>query len=344
MAAAVVLVCVVGLGVGLAFAGTGGPKHHKDGGAHVTTTTTAHLASRLCPLTGQPARGGVPRRPAIGVKIGNDPASRPQSGLLAADIVYEEMAEGGITRYLAVFQCRQAAVLGPVRSVRWDDWHVLASYGHPILAFSGGIDQWNAMVASLHWLYDANASFYPMANAYHRTLNRVPPWNLYTSTAALWKLDPSDRTPPPPQFSYSAAPHGGTPVASVTIVNFASGENVVWKWDGPAHTWKRFYGSSPDVDASGVQLHATNVLIQIVHTRPGPYAESGTTPDTESITAGSGTAYLLRNGVLERGTWHTPKYGDPMKLLLTNGHTMTLAPGTTWVEMVPTEYAVQFSK
>jgi hypothetical protein len=310
----------------------------------VSSTTLVVKKNRptapVCPLTGTVAPNHkVPQRPALGVKIGNDPASRPQSGLLDADIVFDEMAEGGITRYLAIFQCHEAPVLGPIRSVRWDDWHVLASYGHPILAFSGGIDQWDAAVAAQKWLFDANGSIMPTAAAYYRTSNRVPPWNYYTSTRALWALDHS-HTPPPRQFTYSITPpKGATKAASVTIDNFdtdASGiTNLTWTWSPKLKVWLRSYGGVPDVDASGRQLRATNVVVWIARAIRGPYAESGTTPDVESITEGSGTAYVFRNGLVERGTWSRPSYGDVPEFRFGDGKTMTLNPGNTWVELVP---------
>ncbi|MGH9292760.1 MAG: DUF3048 domain-containing protein [Acidimicrobiales bacterium] len=294
----------------------------------------------ICPLTGQPTTlAKIPQRPALGVKIGNDPASRPQTGLLHADIVYDAMAEGGITRYLAIFQCQQAGAIGPIRSVRWNDWHLLASYGHPILAFSGGIDQWDAVVASESYLFDATASIYPTAAAYYRTANRVPPWNLYTSTRALWALDPN-HSPPPRQFSYSAKlPPGATKASSVTIANFGTAgsgaANLTWTWSPSAGVWLRSYDGVPDVDSSGTQLRAHDVIIEYVRTVQGPYAESGTVPDTESITEGSGTAYILRNGHIEKGTWHCAAYGHLTQYRMANGHVMTLTPGNTWVELVP---------
>src|SRR5579885_2020678 len=71
-----------------------------------------------CPLTGQPTASGVPQRPALAVKVDNYPDARPQSGLDKADIVFEEPVEGGITRLVAVFQCSQASLVGPIRSAR----------------------------------------------------------------------------------------------------------------------------------------------------------------------------------------------------------------------------------
>jgi len=337
---------VVGLivtGIVISMSGSGHKATATTSTTHPTTSSTAttlpHVVSHVCPLTGTPAlRGKVPDRPALGVKIGNDPNSRPQTGLPDADIVYEEMAEGGITRYLAIFQCTVPPAIGPTRSVRWDDWHVLASYGQAILSFSGGIDQWDAAVAQLASegkLFDANGSSYPQANAYYRTTNRVPPWNYYTSGDALWGLD-RNHTPPPRQFSYtSSVPQEAKVAAGATIEYLASGSTVQWKWDAQAKAWMRYLGGVPDVDISGSQLKATNLIIEVVDTQPGPYAESGTVPDVESITEGSGPAWILRNGKVETGTWSCPAYGDLTKFSFSDGKAMTLTPGKTWVELVP---------
>jgi len=105
----IVLVGVV-LAAVMSSGSTKGGTHSSTSTTLKTTTTTrprAVVSSKVCPLTDLPAPGGkAPQRPALAVKIGNDFSSRPQSGLDQADIVYEEMAEGGITRYMAVFQCR----------------------------------------------------------------------------------------------------------------------------------------------------------------------------------------------------------------------------------------------
>jgi hypothetical protein len=343
--AAVIVLGLIGAGIGVL--ASSGPSHKAAAGTTTTSTTGAssttttrgkvHVASHFCPLTGTLApQGKVPRRPALGVKIGNDPSSRPQSGLPDADIVYEEMAEGGITRYLAIFQCHVPPSIGPIRSVRWDDWHVLASYGHPILSFSGGIQPWDDEVASQTYLFDANGSEGSTPRAYFRTSNRVPPWNYYSTGSNLWGLD-SNHTPPPQQFSYSKLPPAGaTPVTGGTVSFFASGSTVQWKWSSLHHAWMRYVGGSPDLDVSGAQLQATNLIIQMVATQPGPYNESGpNSPDVESFTVGSGPVWILRNGTVQEGTWNCAATGDLTKYRFSDGKTMTLAPGNTWVELVP---------
>ena len=106
-----------------------------------TTTTTTAAPAPACPLTGVPApAGSVPQRPAMAVKIDNYPAGRPQSGLDKADIIFEEPVEGGITRFAAVFQCQDSALIGPVRSARNIDIGILGQLGSPLLAHVGGIN------------------------------------------------------------------------------------------------------------------------------------------------------------------------------------------------------------
>ncbi len=328
------------------------------GGVHppstpTTTTTPPPPAAkpRTCPLTGQPAPGGkVPQRPALAVKIGNDPASRPQSGLDQADIVYEEMAEGGITRYMAVFQCQNAPLIGPTRSVRWDDWNILEAYRHSILAYSGGIQPWMTQAASLPWIYNANGSIEPTANAFYRYNSSVlpasqgAPYNYYSSSSQLWGLFHKDSTPPPAIFRFSKAiPAGSAPVASATI-DFSGASDVVWQWSGTTRQWLRFYGTQPDNDPGGHQFHATNIVIQVVKTQPGPYNESyGYSPDVESLTTGTGTVYVLRGGYREKGIWSRPGGADITKFSFPNGRPISLQPGRTWYEVVPNYVPVSFT-
>jgi len=352
-----VSVVVVLVGVVLAAVLSGGSKGAGSGtlpkGSSTTTTPPPPpVKPKICPLTGLLAPGGhVPQRPALAVKIGNDPSSRPQSGLDQADIVYEEQAEGGITRYMAVFQCQSAPLIGPTRSVRWDDWNILQQYGHAVLAYSGGIQPWMNEAASLPWIYNANGSIYPTANAFYRYNSSSPPaslgapYNYYSSTAALWALFPNAKTPPPTLFQFSkTVPAGSTPAASVSIP-FSGASPVIWQWSQTAHRWLRFYDAQADNDPEGHQFQATNIVVQIVKTRAGPYNESyGYSPDVESITTGTGRVYVLRDGHVEKGIWTRRGGGDITKFTFPNGKAITLQPGKSWYEVVPSDVAVSITK
>jgi len=332
--AAVAVALVVGVVVLLTSHSSG---HHP--GAAAQRHHHPVVAASRCPLTDlRPAGGRVPDRPAVAVKIGNEPfGARPQSGLNEADIVYDTPAEGFIMRYIAVFQCSSARAIGPTRSVRWVDWHILEAYtGLPVLAFAGGINPDVGAVQSMRWLEAADLLESPWANASYRTTNRVPPDNLYTSTGALWSLFGHKGSAPKPVFAYSpAVPSGGKAVHQVAI-DFSSGTDAAWTWDPAAGLFLHSYSGSPDIDAlTGTQVSTDNVVIQVVHYRFGPYAESpGSTGDVESQVIGSGKGWVLRSGVEIPVTWHRAAAGDATTFTNAAGHPVDLAPGRTFVEIV----------
>jgi hypothetical protein len=282
----------------------------------------------------------VPRRPAVAVKVGNEPyGARPQSGLNEADIVYDTPAEGFIMRYIAVYQCGSASSIGPTRSIRWVDWHILPPFGQPIIAFAGGIDPDVNTAQHLGWLKAADL-LTTAQQAGVRITSRVPPDNLYTSTAALLALFPHDRTPPLPVFSYSRTISRTARAAAKVEINFSAGTDVAWVWQPSTGTWLHTYvGSTPsnDVDTLNNQpVTTTNVIIQIVSYKFGAYAESpGGTGDVESQTVGSGSGYVLRNGRVIKVTWHRAGLADPTTFTDSRGRPVTLQPGRTWVELLP---------
>ncbi len=331
---AAVVVISAAVGLLLAFAGGSAPQRSASPPGH-----HPKASPRLCPLTDLPApHGHVPRRPALAIKIGNEPqGARPQSGLNEADILFDTPAEGFIMRYVAVYQCNSAASIGPTRSVRWVDWHLMQAFGRPILAFAGGINPDVNTVDHLGWLRPVDLLTAP-PSAWTRISSRVPPDNLYTSTHGLWALYPKDRTPPPPVFSYgSQLPAGARPASSLAI-NFSYGTDVLWRWSaGPGGgVWVHTYSGATDVDAlTHKPVTTTNIVVLIVHYRFGPYQESpGSTGDVESNTIGAGRGYVLRNGKYIAVTWHRAGYADAWRFTDSAGKVVKLAPGRTWVEIV----------
>ncbi len=299
------------------------------------------VASNLCPLTDlPPPRGSVPRRPALLVKVGNEPeGARPQSGLNEADLVYDTPAEGFIMRYVVVYQCNSASSIGPIRSVRWVDYHMIApEFGSPILAFAGGINpNLDAVASDKAWLSGANLLESPADAAGIRITSRVPPDNLYTSTAALYALFKNETTFPSTIFAFSRAPSkNATPATSIGI-NFSAGTDVVWNWDARKEAWLHTYSGTPDVDTlTNQKVSTTNIVVEIVHYQIGPYAESqGGSGDIESELLGSGPGYVLRNGTSVKVTWHRNSQLNGETFTDASGKTVALAPGRTWVEIVP---------
>lgn len=309
-----------------------------------TTTSappTTAASTAVCPLTGaSPAGGAPPARPALAVKIGNDPAARPQSGLGHADIVFEEPIEGDITRLLAVYQCQEAPEVGPVRSTRWIDTRLLAQFGHPAFAFAGGI------IPDVNLVADSsvyNLDLFTHSEASTRITSRYAPENLYTSTAQLWALDPS-KTPPSPIFHYGQPSGPGTPTSEATLL-FSGILNVQWRWDASTSRWVRLYAGVPNVDADGTAVTAANVVIERVTT------SSGTVPEdvngalgVHSHTVGSGQATILRGGDAFNATWSRSSTSVPTQFVGANGQPVNLAPGPTWVELLPVQASLQLTQ
>lgn len=300
-----------------------------------TAPTPAVTTGPECPLTGLPAPGGaVPSRSAMGVKIDNYPTARPQTGLTAADVVFEEPVEGGITRYVAVFQCHGAPSVGPVRSARNIDVGILGQLGQPLLVHVGGIQPViDNIVASP--IKDFELGDY--TTVIQHPSGRYAPYDTYTSPTAVWHMRPTADTPPKPLFAYSRTVPAGSPISSVSIP-FSFYSPVVWSWDAAKGTFLRSYKSTPDTLSNGVQNSATNVVVQFVNITYGPWVENtqgALEVQANLYTNASGTALVFRNGEEIQAQWSRSTLAQATSFTTTSGKPITLEPGTTWVELVP---------
>ena len=313
------------------------PKAKKKAAATTTTTTAP-----VCPLTGAPSPlGAIPQRTAIAAKVDNYQDARPQSGLDKTDIVFEEPVEGGITRYNAIFQCDNADSIGPIRSARQIDISILGQLGNPPLTHVGGINPvlQNIVAAGIPNLDLGN---YPSAITHLST--RYAPYNTYTSTAQLYAIIPpgTQHPPPAPIYSFSTTVPAGTAVTSVHVP-FSSNSDVTWTWAAAQNTWLRFYdGTTPDKNADGVQNQAANVIIQTVHVTYGPWLENSEGGlEVQAVLSGtSGPAIVFRNGIEVNGTWSRDAASSPTVFKDANGTVIQMAPGRSWVELVPDTVSV----
>jgi hypothetical protein len=306
-----------------------------------TTLLTAHGGgvaapkAGTCPLTGLPAPGGrPPHRPALAIKVENLPEARPQSGLDHADIVYEEPVEGGITRFIAVFQCHEASRVEPVRSGRLVDPLILVQFGHPLLGYAGAIQP---VVERIDHSGVVDLSFNVVPNDYFRDPARFAPHNLYTATKLLWAAHPGGK-PPHPVFDYSRAVPSGATDAPVVHIPFSPYSDVFWKYSRTTHRYVRYYnGTVPATLSDGSTISAVNVVVQQVVLTPSPYVEDATgVHEWDVHVIGSGRAAVYRDGVMIAGRWLRPTLGDTTRFVNKHGKVIRLAPGNTWVELVPT--------
>jgi hypothetical protein len=343
-----VIACVLAASSAL-LAACGSSNHPSVAGTTTSTTTTTAAPVALCPLTGTPAPGGVvPDRPALAIKVDNyslGPApaeARPQSGLDYADIVFEEQVEGSITRYAAVFQCRDApSAVGPVRSARWTDIQMLSQLGHPILVHVGGI---TPVLDLINQSDLVNVDLIDNPELESNPPGRYAPYDTYTTTQEIWAHEKQLTTPPAPIFTFSKTVPAGESVTQIHL-DWSATSDIYWRWDQSTGTWMRFYNvgstSSPDIQpdvlADGVQNQAQNVIVQQVNLTYGPWVENseGGLEAESHILDNSGKVYVFRNGRMIVGTWSTGAAGTATKYLDAAGRPIALLPGRTWVEVYP---------
>ena len=300
------------------------------------TTTTQPVGGPTAPLTGlrieDPA---LVARPALAVKIDNFDAPRetavPQSGLPGADIVFEELVEGNITRLVAIFHSRQPGRVGPVRSARTTDLAILPQFGRALLAWSGGNKGVTAAVRANPSIIDVGVGVAP--GAYARDRGRRAPHNLYVSADGLFGRAPAGTAGPGPLFQYRTPgqpnPPGAVGSAGVDLAwGPFSVAPVSWRWDSGTQLYVRSQAGRAHSDASGKRITAANVVVLVT-----PYGQSpADTRSPEAHTVGSGEALVYTNGGVIRGRWDRPDVRRPAAISA-NGAPILLTPGNTWIEL-----------
>lgn len=304
-----------------------------------TSTWEEPAATVIAPLSGRITDAATLAHPSIAAKVDNHWDARPQAGLEAADIVFEELVEGGLTRYVAIWHSTIPAEIGPVRSIRPMDPDIASPFGG-IIAYSGGQPRFIALMRAapvynaIHGQADTESTFFraPGRKGPHDVLVRAP--EVVSQHAEL--------APPTQQFGYSldvasaTATKEGAPTARMDF-RFGGSATPAWVWDATSATWQRFMtGGAPDMAGNGTQLAATNIVTVRV-----PVTVSQGIPKTELI--GGGEAWVSTGGATVHATWSKPSATSPIRLVDDNGATVRLGPGNTWVELVPLTGAAVFS-
>ena len=315
----------------------GGGSHHKVEAAPTTPsaspTPTPTAAPVLCPLTGTPVKDWQnAHRVALAVKIDNIDLARPQSGVDKADVVVEELVEGGLTRLFAVFQCDSATNLGPIRSARSSDADLLALLHGSVFGYSG------ANPAALPPIRaHGNTVMIPyddMPAYFHRSSARPAPHNVYSDTKTILNAGLSRRknlTAPKPLFSYGDAPASARPATNATMSWPEA--SAGWRWNGSS--WVRTQNGTPDVMTDGTRVKADNVVIMQIRIGSTGIRDVAGNASPLDITVGSGKVWILRDGKWIVGTWKRPGIGSSLRFVDATGAPILLHPGHTWIELLP---------
>ncbi len=294
-------------------------------------------------LDGTPVKDeAAERRQVVGVMIDNHPEARPESGLAAAKIVYEAPVEGGLTRYLAIFDSTEAVPeVGPVRSARpyYLDW--LREYGSGLYMHSGGSPDALTIIKQLK-IFDVNEFYWE--KYFWRSADREPPHNLYTKND-LWKQAIAEYQagggvlPTPNGWVYAKDVGGFSGEISLNkevTIHYNPDYLVTWKYDPSQFSYVRYINDKKYIDKNGAEVRAYNVLIQ--YTAVKTIDEEGR---REITTIGQGEAKIMKKGRLTTGAWQKKSAADRTRFYASNGNENVFVPGATWVEVVPKDVEIE---
>jgi hypothetical protein len=286
-------------------------------------------------LTGQPDAPEVASRPNTAVVIENYYDARPQTGLSQADVVYEALAEGGITRYMAIFHTQQPKLMGPVRSVRtyFVDWSL---ENDAPLAHVGGNQDALDEIAPLGM---KNMDQFTNGGYFYRTNDRVAPHNMYTTSDLLAKLEQARgyNNPPAAQAlaKFKKDDQAKQPPHPTIDINYSyNGFQVEYRYDAASNSYLRFLAGQPDIDrGTGQQIRVKNVVAEMMPTSYGLTRIGEQTVIMQTV--GQGQAVVFRDGDAVAGTWKKDSHSGRTALLDASGSPFALNRGNTWFAVIP---------
>ena len=298
----------------------------------------------LSPLTGEMITKTqyqklTERRP-LGIIVENHPDARPQSGLDQADLVYETLVEGGITRFIGVYLSQEPEVVGPVRSLRKYFADLLGGLDDPLLMYIGGAVSDNPEANALAQVQQYGMKALGFGGSFWRVSDRFAPHNAYTSTQQLWQKAQEMGWVGPVSvvtWQYKDVIRNIEDVATPKIqVNWdgwgANTWSVVWEFDAQKNEYKRSHLTTSHTDAiSGDQLTARNVVIVFA---PQFLANDGTARIVYEV-IGDGQAQVLLDGKVIDSRWIKPSRTDRFRFTDANGEEIVFNRGRTWVMVVP---------
>ena len=311
--------------------------------------------SDVNPLTGLavPDPSVLNRRP-LAIKVSNYPACvRPQSGLSLADLVFVHYAEGGATRFTAIFYAHDAPKVGAIRSARLIDLELPAMY-QALLAFSGSSPGVHRKLEEIDF---KDRLLSPEFEPGHKAFFRVPKESLtadcqllehtlFTSTDRLWADAEAKGVNGRPTITgmafNSAPPPGGQPGATVSLAYTA--EYARWNYSETAGLYYRYSNGQAHMDAlTDSQLTAANVVVVFAHHVLTDILESaiGYNPQTgkggshslEIQLWGTGPALVYRDGLMYSATWVRQERVGGLGLVDSSGQIFPLKPGVTWFQL-----------
>lgn len=294
-------------------------------------------AAITSPLTGLPVTAAQAKRPVTGVMIENSDFARPQSGLREAGVVFEGIAEAGITRFLALYQEATPTNIGPIRSVRpyFLEWDL--GFDAP-LAHVGGSPEALKDVTAWH---AKNLDQFFNAAYYHRISTRYAPHNVYTSLAQLNKLEKSKGWTTSHFAGFARKKAAPLKTPKVTSINFnisSADFHVHYTYDKKTNAYLRDEAGAPHIDATTHKQLSPNVVIVLTI----PYSLEADGYHSDYNTIGSGKMFVFQEGSVTTGTWTKTSRTSQFSFKDANGNIIKLDPGQTWISAVGSSADVSY--
>lgn len=280
------------------------------------------------PLTGLEVDDeATTKQPVTAVMIENSPDARPQSGLKNSGVVYEAVAEGGITRFIALYQQEKPELVGPVRSLRiyYLDW---AAPYQASIAHVGG--SYNAL-QEVKSHRDIDQSF--NAGSYWRVSDRYAPHNMYTNFEKLDELNAAKGYKESSFTSFTRVDEkpSDEPDATSITVNFSSPTfNTSYAYDSESNSYARSLAGAPHNDRESGQISPKVVVVIKV----GTQSRGGSDGYEDIVTSGSGQGYVFQNGIAKEVTWKKADRNSPLELVDADNKPVSLVRGQTWVAAI----------
>lgn len=293
------------------------------------------------PLTGVQVAPEVAESPVYASIIENHPDARPQSGLGEAGVVYEALAEGGITRFLALFLDTKPKEIGPIRSIRtyFVDWAL--EFNAPLMHVGGNIDALD-MIGPYN-VKDIN-QFYN-SGYFYRSRDRYAPHNVYMTqanqTAVLKDKGWNKAATFTPNARKKDAPANPPTNPTITVNYSTVGYQAKYTYDATTNSYLRNMAGAPHIDRNtNTQIKVKNIVVQYMPTTYGTTRIGE--QSTRMATPGSGKAVVFRDGTAVEGTWSKSSHTTRTKLLDSTGKEIPLNTGNTWYSIVPTGNVVTY--
>jgi predicted small secreted protein len=278
------------------------------------------------PLTGEVVDSGESseqKHPVLVLKMDNTSSSAPQEGLGSADLVVEELVEGGMTRLAAFYYSDIPGEVGPVRSMRASDIGIVSPVG-------GSMVTSGAANVTLQRVKDAGIDFYTEGSAgFFRKSDRSAPYNLFTDMGKVAKNAQHTKTRPDDYLPWGT--EGDLPKgqpAKHLAASFSGGHTTSWVFRNGGYVNENSYA------ADGDEFPADTVLVLRVPVGDAGYTDPAGNPVPETKFEGSGDAMIFHDGRLVRGSWKK-KGLDKAVTLSTKKGDLTVPAGRVWIELVP---------